>query len=123
MYPNRARRPSMPATSYLAVEEHEGSARRRLSITGGLDLATAPTLAYRLDQLQAEKIDVRLDLSKVEFIDSTGIRVLVTTAFHARDDSRWKFEVERRLDPAVRRKLRVANVEDFILRDHHRRAG
>lgn len=122
MYPYRARRPPLRAESHLAVKERDESARRRLSVVGDLDLATAPTLAERLDQLQAEKIDVRLDLSKVQFIDSTGIRILVTTAYHARDDTRWRFEVERMLDPIVRHTLRVANVEDFILGDHHRRA-
>lgn len=113
----------MPARSYVAVEERDDSARRRLSIEGDLDLATAPAVAQRLDQLQAEKIDVRLDLSKVRFVDSTGIRVLLTTVYHALDDSRWKFEVERTLDPVVRKTFRVANVEDFILGDHHRGAG
>ena len=114
--------PLVPATSYLAVEEHNGSSPVRLSVAGELDMSTAPALAVRLDQLQADKIDVRLDLSNVAFIDSTGIRVLVATAYHARDDSRWKFEVERTLHPHVRRALAVTNVEDFILGEHHIRA-
>ena len=122
MHPDRAHTPPLPDRSYLAVEEPDNTVPRRLSIVGDLDLATAPALAARLDQLQADAIDVRLDLSNVHFIDSTGIRVLVTTAYHARDDSRWRFEVERPLNPIVRHALRVTNVEDFILGEHHRRA-
>lgn len=120
MYPYRALTPPVPAASHLDIEEPDDSAPRRLSVVGDLDVATAPALAARLDELQANKVDVRLDLSKVQFIDSAGIRVLVTTVYHARDDSQWRFEVERTLDPIVRQALRIANVEDFILGDHHR---
>jgi anti-anti-sigma factor len=111
----------MTASSYLSVEEDD-SVPRRLSIVGELDVATAPALAKRLDELQADKIDVQLDLSRVWFIDSTGIRVLVTTAYHAREDGGWKFEIGSTLDPVVRQTLRIAKVEDFILGDHHARA-
>jgi anti-anti-sigma factor len=119
MYPDRAHKPLVPARSYLAIEERKDSAPRRLSIVGDLDVATAPALAERLDQMQEDKIDVRLDLSNVHFIDSTGIRVLLATIYHARDDTRWKFDVERTLDPVVLNTLRVARVADFILGDHH----
>ena len=118
MYPDRARTPPMPARSYLAVEEPEHSFPRRLSIIGDLDLATASALAKRLDEFQAARIDVRLDLSMLQFIDSTGIRVLVTTAYHAREDAEWTFGVERTLDPIVRQTLKSANVENWILGEH-----
>jgi hypothetical protein len=50
------------------------------------------------------------DLTSQRCSSSTalGSRVLVTTAYHARDDGQWKFEVDRTLDPVVRPTLRLA---------------
>src|SRR5947209_16081238 len=51
----------------------------RLSLTGELDLASAPKLRARLAPLRARNSPVRLDLSKLEFIDSVGIHLLIRT--------------------------------------------
>jgi anti-anti-sigma factor len=45
---------------------------------GELDLATAPALAREIDDLQTAGFrDVVLDLHQVDFIDSTGLRMLL----------------------------------------------
>ena len=46
-------------------------------MVGELDLATSAILIERLSPLAAEDGDLRLDLSELAFIDSSGIRSLL----------------------------------------------
>src|SRR5206468_2023192 len=57
----------------------------RLTLLGDLDLASAETLSARLAELRAADRPVRLDLSKLAFIDSSGIQALLV----ALADARW----------------------------------
>jgi anti-anti-sigma factor len=52
-----------------------------LSLTGEMDIASAPELAVRLETLNsAESQHVIVDLSRLTFIDSSGINALVVAA-------------------------------------------
>jgi anti-anti-sigma factor len=66
----------------FSISAAESDGRAHLTLRGELDLATAPDL----EQLVYERIDagqeVVVDLRALEFMDSSGIRVLV--AGHAR---------------------------------------
>jgi len=66
----------------FAISTREVDGRAHVVLRGELDLATAP----ELEQLLTERIDanqeVIVDLRGLEFMDSSGIRVLV--AAHAR---------------------------------------
>lgn len=73
-----------------------------LTLLGELDLAAAPTLEQRLDQLRIERTPVRLDLSRLKFIDSTGLRVLIAAANAAQDDG-WRFEIDPHLGKQARK--------------------
>ena len=68
--------PSPPEEFAISAEQRDGSVE--LTLRGELDLATAP----ELEQLVNERIDagdeVVVDLRGLEFMDSSGIRVLVT---------------------------------------------
>jgi anti-sigma B factor antagonist len=86
----------------------------QLVLTGELDLAAAPALEGRLERLRAEKLPIRLDLSKLDFIDSTGIGSLLRAVTDARRNER-RLEVEPELTPAVRRALKLAQLEALIL--------
>jgi anti-sigma B factor antagonist len=46
-------------------------------VVGEVDIATAPVLRARLEQLPAPTRRVVVDLSEVTFLDSTGLSVLV----------------------------------------------
>lgn len=53
-------------------------------LQGELDMATAPALSRALDTaLDGRPSALRLDLSDLEFVDSTGIRVLITACRRA----------------------------------------
>jgi anti-sigma B factor antagonist len=58
-------------------EELEGGIRA-IAVRGELDMNTAPELERRLDEaLVRSDISIVLDLSECEFIDSTGIALIV----------------------------------------------
>ncbi len=58
------------------VVEEERDGVRVLAVTGELDLHTAPQLEERLGNVEGGLL---VDLSKCEFIDSTGIGLIVRT--------------------------------------------
>jgi anti-anti-sigma factor len=65
--------------------EREGNAHR-LALCGELDLANAATVEAELEAALAdEEAEVIVDMRQLEFIDSTGIALLVATL--SRDDA------------------------------------
>jgi anti-anti-sigma factor len=52
----------------------------RLSLIGELDLTATDPLKLRLRSLREDGASVRLDLSRLEFTDSSGLRALITSA-------------------------------------------
>jgi len=83
-------------------------------LTGELDLASAPKLADRLARLRAKKSPVRLDLSKLDFIDSTGIHLLIKTVGEARIKG-WPFQIEPDVRPQVMSVFRLLQLEHFVM--------
>ena len=67
---------------FRVVERRDQDGVLRITLIGELDLAVADRLTARLDQLCSDRTRVRLDLSRLEFIDSSGIRVLIDAAQH-----------------------------------------
>jgi anti-sigma B factor antagonist len=64
----------------IATSDRDG--RAHLTLRGELDLATAPELEQLVNERLDTGEDVVVDLRGLEFMDSSGIRVLV--AAHAR---------------------------------------
>ena len=62
--------------SRLVVDEHV--AERRLVLHGDVDSHTTDLLSSHLDALGTADGDVTLDLTDVAFIDSSGLRVVVS---------------------------------------------
>lgn len=63
----------------LAVGVFEDGEHRVIRVGGELDLATAETLKQELDEAMkpADEAAIVIDLSDLEFIDSTGIAILI----------------------------------------------
>jgi anti-anti-sigma factor len=80
---------------------------------GELDRWSAPILEGRLASLRAVRSPVRLDLSRLEFIDSTGIRLLVQSVGDARL-KRWEFQIERDVSPPVLSVFRLVRLDRFV---------
>lgn len=68
----------------------------RLSLRGELDQASAALLEQRLQALKASGQPARIDLSGLEFIDSSGVRTLILSVRDAGADG-WIVEVHREL--------------------------
>ena len=83
---SRADFPPTVGTFTLRSERDGGT--HRISPSGELDLATAPDLEAELLRVEATDADaIVLDLSGLDFIDSTGIRLVVMADARSRADS------------------------------------
>jgi anti-anti-sigma factor len=69
-----------------------------MALVGAFDLAVADRLSARLDQLAADRTRVRIDLGRVQFIDSSGIRALVLAVRNGRQDGVALVEINPRDD-------------------------
>lgn len=79
----------------LDISTHEQAGRVVVVAIGEVDVFTAPQLDHELSRLTADgRTDVVVDLSRVDFLDSTGLSVLVKTLKRIR-------EVDGHLDVVV----------------------
>ena len=85
-----------------------------LSLTGELDRAAANQLEGRLASLRVPRSPVRLDLSALDFIDSSGIRLLIQTIGDARL-KHWDVEIDPHLSPPVERLFKLVHLDRFVL--------
>jgi anti-sigma B factor antagonist len=93
----------------LVVQQASEGERLRLTLHGEIDLANAETAEAILREAVASGKDVVIDLGKLEFIDSTGIAVLVT-AMREVNEQRLSF-LPSEHDP-VRRVLNLTGLEE-----------
>ena len=71
------RRPTPGELDFWVATEHEGSGFV-LSVYGELDVASSPELEKQIKRLQwAGASSITIDLSGLDFIDSTGLHVLI----------------------------------------------
>ena len=80
-----------------------------LAASGEIDAHTAPALALAID---AAGIDVTLDLAGVEFVDSSGLRVLIDA--HQRLEEVGGGLRLTALSEPVRRLLEISGVADYL---------
>jgi len=93
----------------LSIRIIEEDSVRTLAIAGELDLANAPTLAAQLDEATAGVLI--LDMSELEFIDSTGIALLVATHHRLNGNGTVGFRLIGSDNLAVRRVMALTGLE------------
>jgi anti-anti-sigma factor len=76
-----------PGGFSISTSERQG--RAVVLIRGELDLATAPDLERVVSEHLEAQRDVVVDLRELEFMDSTGLRVLVAAHTRVRDGQRF----------------------------------
>jgi anti-sigma B factor antagonist len=75
--------------SPLEIITEEGEGQTRIALIGELDIASAPQFEESLVKVEADAPAVLvLDLRKVEFIDSTGLRAVISADERARSGGR-----------------------------------
>jgi anti-anti-sigma factor len=85
----------------------------RWSLVGELDLVAAEGLARALSERRAAGDPMRLDLSRLRFIDSSGVRAILVTIRDARRDG-WHFEVEHELGSQVAHVFDVLGIRAMV---------
>ena len=101
------------------IREHEVDGYVRLSLTGGLDMMSTPVLDHRLASLRAARSPVRLDLSKLEFIDGAGLRLLVRTVGEARLKGSGRFQIEPGVPSRVLTAFQLIDAWTSFIADGH----
>ena len=94
----------------FGIDAHEEADALRVVPRGELDLATAPELERFLGERLAEGRSLRLDLRELAFMDSSGVRVLVT-AHRAAEHGEGSLQIVRpREGGPVDRVLDIAGI-------------
>jgi anti-anti-sigma factor len=81
----------------------------RLALRGELDMAVADVLSQRLGELKRRKAVVRLDLAGLEFMDSSGLRVVIAAVADSRRDG-WRLEIADEVATPVARLIDIVGV-------------
>jgi anti-anti-sigma factor len=99
------------------IEEHfEDGFRLRLALIGELDVAVVAQLADRLRELRKGGYSVWLDLGRLEFIDSSGLRELITEVSDARRDD-WDLQIGEELTAQVARVIDLVGARSYFWPD------
>jgi anti-sigma B factor antagonist len=102
-----------PAVSLLDLNTENDGDTVRIVLTGELDISTAPRVEEELRKVEEGHPPVIvLDLRALEFMDSTGLRVIVSAEGRAREDDRTLRLV--RGPDAVQRIFRVTRLDERL---------
>lgn len=71
----------------FSVERHDVDGTVVLSLRGECDLSNAEQLSSAIEETGASAL--LIDLSELDFIDSTGLKVIVSAVKTARRENRW----------------------------------
>jgi anti-anti-sigma factor len=96
----------------LAVRTSTEGDTCRVALRGELDLANAATAEAALEEALGGEQQVLVDLSELEFIDSTGIALLVSALTRDGDGAGLRFVPSR--SPAVTRVLELTGLADRL---------
>jgi anti-anti-sigma factor len=97
----------------LEITTEEGEGQTRVALAGELDIASAPRFEEALEQAEANAPAVLLlDLRKVEFMDSTGLRAVIAADERARSAGRRLVII--RGTPAVERVFSVTQLDQRL---------
>jgi anti-sigma B factor antagonist len=89
----------------------------RLVLHGELDLAGVEDLSDALSQLRARGVSVELDLSRLTFMDSSGLGTVLEAMLDAQRDG-WHLEVQRELTRPVERLIEISGAGRYLWPDN-----
>ncbi len=97
----------------MTISCYESGGKARCRLGGELDLATEPRVRRELlGALHGGVTELVIDLGDVTFIDSTGLRALLSARNRA--SSLGTKVVLARVTPSVARTLAIANLRSFF---------
>jgi anti-sigma B factor antagonist len=95
--------------SFEIRESVDADGAVRVALIGELDIAVADRVEDRLREHRESNHALRLDLSGLEFVDSSGVRAIVLGLRHARGNGN-DIEVDPRVSPAVARMIEIMGI-------------
>lgn len=101
-----------PAPFSVAVDDHNG--RLVVIVRGELDLATAPQLEEAVLPAVRAGRDTVIDLRDLEFMDSTGVRVMVAAHLAAQEHGGRLAVVRAHAGTPVHRVLEVSGLDSVL---------
>jgi anti-anti-sigma factor len=101
---------------FLLEERFERDGALRLMLIGELDVAVIEHLSTRLRELRKEGYPVRLDLTELQFIDSSGIQEIIREVTEARRDG-WELDVDGPMTDQVARTVDLVGARPFLWPD------
>jgi anti-anti-sigma factor len=97
----------------LTYQSEVADGMTRLVLAGEFDLSSASLIEDVLKEIEQNRPEVLvLDLRELTFMDSTGLRVMVSADARARDDSRRLAIVQG--PEAVHRVFRITGLDDHL---------
>ena len=103
------------APDRLRIElESRSPGEATLRLAGELDLVTSPTLREELARHHARGHRVVLDLADVEFVDSTGLVLLMESAREGGGAEGWNVALRRNISSPVARLFEVTKTEQLF---------
>ena len=101
------------ASPPLRIQIESGPASVCLKVGGELDIYTAPELQEVIEQLEATVPALLIvDLADLDFIDATGLHILLQAHKRARNTNRCLFLLRPR--PMVQRVLQVTGLDKVL---------
>jgi anti-anti-sigma factor len=100
---------ALAGPSFEIRESIDGDGAVRVALIGELDIAVADAVEQRFRQLRDDGRPARIDLSELDFIDSSGVQTVVLGLKHARRTGH-ELEVDRRVSGAVERLIDMMGI-------------
>jgi anti-sigma B factor antagonist len=100
---------ALAGPSFEIRESVDDDGAVRIALLGELDIAVADGVEERLREHRDQGHAVRLDLSQLEFIDSSGVRAIVLGLKHARRGGA-ELDVDRRVSSTVARMIEIMGI-------------
>jgi anti-anti-sigma factor len=95
----------------VTIEQHAGAVH--VVLTGELDISTAQRLEDDLRRVESEQPElIALDLQRLTFMDSTGLRLLISADARAREDRRRLVIVQG--NEMVQRVMRLTRLDERL---------
>jgi anti-sigma B factor antagonist len=105
-----------PHHAFRLDEKFERNGTVRLMLIGELDFAVVEYLSTRLRELRKGGYPVRLDLSELQFVDSSGVHEILRAISDARRDG-WQLDIDGPLTDQVARTLELVGARTFLWPD------
>jgi anti-anti-sigma factor len=106
--------PMKQSDGKFRMQEHfERDGALRLALLGELDVWVVEQLTGRLRELHKAGYAVRLDLARLDFIDSSGIREMINAVADSRREG-WQLDVQGPLTEPVARTIELVGAHPLI---------